>query len=556
MTQIKQLLKLSLLLICCGFLASCDNEDGLTNLNGTPLPDGEFPLMITATMEGELTTRAAGKDTWTLGDVIGARIGTGTAGSYEITDAATGALTATAPAYWQSTAPATVTAWYPAAAQNNVDISDQSGGFAQFDFLKAEVPNSTYSQANIALPFEHQMAKVKVTVSSANTYTDLTGAEVRILGRPSLNYSDGTVTSSAANAYIIAQPDGVNIYEALLVPQQMAVGDKFISVKLSNGRETFYTITTATDADLQANKVHEYAIDVDGIVYIDPSQPIPTLTDEGAYIIDGTGKGQTTNPITIDGNPTVILKDVDLKAGTAVSIIGGSPRLIIEGTTKLESTGAGNGVISSSNGAGIDISGNGTLNLKSVVGYSTGFLQPFFAGAIIGSASGSSGGDINISDVTINIVDIVPHAAGIGSGNNSSCGDIIIENATINIATAVGGAGIGTSYANGSCQSICGDIQIKNSDIEITYENFGAVQGAAIGCGAQNYNGSAAVKGIYITLKAGQTRDQFLSKLNTTIAMNPNKIGYSFVEVGSGSGPRGTVTNGIRWYDSNGTPVP
>ena len=546
MTPFKQLFKFSILLVCCGLLASCGNEDELTNPNGTPLPDGKYPLMLSATLEGELMTRAAGKDAWTGDEVIGARIGTGTAGSYEITNAATGALTALTPAYWQNTAPATVTAWYPAYAQTNVDISNQSAGFAQFDFLKAEMPNSTYSQPVITLPFKHQMAKVRVTIVAANAETNLTGAEVRILGVPTLNYSAGTVTSSAANAYIIPQPDGTNVYEALLVPQQMQ-GTKFISIKLNNGNTYYYTPTSATDASLQANQLYTYTIDVDGTI-LNPAQAMPTLTGTGTYVIDGTGKGQTTNPIVIDGSPTITFKNVDLKAETAVSIIGGSPILIFEETTSLESTGGGKGAISLSDGASITIDGDGTLNLAR--SGSTG--DNWTVGATIGPAVGSNCGNINISNVTINIVG-VGYAAGIGSSSNGSCGDIIITDATITITGNGGGAGIGTSYAGDTFggDSSCGNIRILNSDINIAYGNFYAHHGAAIGCGAEIEGGNSTVQGIYITLKSGQTRDEFLSKLVTTTATGSDKVGQAF----NGSIKTGTITNGVHWYDSDGNPL-
>ena len=539
MTQIKQLFKFGMLLVCCGFLSSCSNEDELTNGNGTLLPDGKYPLMLTATLEGELMTRAAGKDAWTGGEVIGARIGTGTAGSYTV--ATNGTTTAVTPAYWQNTAPATVTAWYPADAQNNVDISDQSGGFAHFDFLKAEVTGS-YSQTNILLPFKHQMAKVKVTITKANTSTDLTGAEVRIFGRTSLSYSEGTVTSTAANEYIIPQPDGTNIYEALLVPQQMQ-NTKFIRVEY-NGDTYYYIPASATDADLKANQVYEYTIYADGVA-IDPSQPMSTLT-EGRYLIDGTGKGRTTNPIVIDGSPTVILRNVDLAAEIAVSIIGGSPTLIIEGTTRLGSTGDRNGVISLFNDADVTISGNGTLNLLQ-----TNESGDWGRGAIIGSVEEGNCGNINISNVTINI-SAIQSTTGIGSAREGSCGDITIKDATITIATPRGSAGIGNSYSRTA--TLCGNIRILNSDINITYGNRSFAQGAAIGCGSRDSNPLlcvSTVQGIYITLKAGQTKDEFLSKLTTTSAHGSDKVGQGYSELNGGN-KVGTITDGVHWFDSDG----
>jgi|GEM_PF-5274809 len=489
MKQIKQLLQLGMLL-ACGLLVSCSSDDELTNGNGTPLPDGEYPLMLTATMEGELTTRAAGKDTWTVGDVVGARIGIGTAGSYTIANAS-GALNATAPVYWQNTALATVTAWYPANARNNVNISNQSAGFAQFDYLKAEVPNSTYNQSNIALPFKHQMAKVRVTINSVNN-TDLTNAEVRIFGRPSLSYSEGTVTSSAANAYIIPQPDGSNIYEALLVPQQMQ-GTKFISVKLNNGNTYSYTPASATDANLQANQLYSYAIDVDGVTTIDPSLSMPTLT-AGTYIIDGTGKGPTTNRIVIDGNPTVILKNVNIAVEhTAIEIKKGSPIIIIDGESTVQN------ILLASTEANVTIQGESSnsskLTVNSAYGEEIGHYGiPAGIGSIGYDGNGgtmSDVGNITIKNITL---DVTGHqgaynrnggaAIGVGGGNLGSCGDITITDAVVHATGGWGAAAIGSGCIASGGQKV-GNITITNTQIyaTVTYSSGFGHYGAGIGLG-------------------------------------------------------------------------
>lgn len=276
------------------------------------------------------------------------------------------------------------------------------------------------------------------------------------------------------------------------------------------------------------------------------------IKDDRTYLITGTG----TQTITIDGSPTITFKEVSLNSGTAIEITGGSPKLVFEGTNSLESTANGKGAISLSGGASVDISGGGTLSLKANTTdmYGDGWIE----GAILGSAGGEQCGNISISGVTLDIEANIYNAA-IGSGEyNSSCGDIIITDATIHITGCKGGAGIGTSRANAGTSS-CGDIRIKNSDIEIEYGNMSALQGAAIGCAAGGLSSSSStyypntVKGIYVTLKSGQSQSDFLDKLTTTSATGSDKVGYGYNE--SDNRKYGSITDGIHWYDAGGTEI-
>ena len=56
---------LPVVMLICGVLASCSSEDEST----TPLPDGKYPLQLTAEV-AQPHTRAAGKDAWTGGEEI------------------------------------------------------------------------------------------------------------------------------------------------------------------------------------------------------------------------------------------------------------------------------------------------------------------------------------------------------------------------------------------------------------------------------------------------------------------------------------------------------
>lgn len=98
-------------LLLCASAASCSQDD-MPQTGGTPLPEGEYPLTLTASVDG-MNTRATGKDAWVDGDMIGVRIGTDDAtGCYELNSDGSMKNVIT-PVYWQNTASSTVTAWYP-----------------------------------------------------------------------------------------------------------------------------------------------------------------------------------------------------------------------------------------------------------------------------------------------------------------------------------------------------------------------------------------------------------------------------------------------------------
>lgn len=130
-----------------------------------------------------------------------------------------------------------------------------------------------------------------------------------------------------------------------------------------------------------------------------------------------------------------------------------------------------------------------------------------------------------------------------------------VENATVTATGNDGGAGIGSAASNEQ-RGECGNIIIKNSTIAATGGSTGEGSkeegfAAAIGCGTQlRYgHGSPPICGnISITLKRGQTKDNFLDKL--TVVGNAEKVGRSWFE-GKLRGTVGTIT----WHDSDGNPI-
>lgn len=541
-------------------LAAC-TQDELAD-SGNTLPTGKYPLEIASvTMDVTHSQQPWSADTpqtrvsesddrnssvWDGGESIGMRIasnGNETA-VYTLQSDKTTLQPADKPLYWKNTTASKVCAWFP--ADGKVDLNNQTKENGLAYALYAETTNAVdYNTQDITLPFEHKLAKVRV-VLKGNQANQANEIKIKTYTSCTLN-TDGTLTAGDAEDYIsmvqTTYNSGVICWEANVVP------DKKIEQFQVNGVEG--TLNNGGIIPVKA-KVNTITINV-GKAAINPDDLPEEINSNEEYTISGTGtKGITI----IGGSPTIRFRDVTLESGTAIEIKGGSPKLVFEGTASLESTAEGKGAISLSGGASVEISGGGTLSLKANTAdiFGDGWIE----GAILGSAGGEQCGNISISGVTLDI-EANLHNAAIGSGEyNSSCGNIIITDATIRITSCKGGAGIGTSRANAGTSS-CGDIRIKNSDIEIEYGNMSAFQGAAIGCAAGGSSGSGSadypntVKGIYITLKSGQSQSDFFGKLTTTSATGSDKVGYGYNE--SDNQKYGTITDGIHWYDAGGTEI-
>ena len=267
-------------------LASC-TQDELADNNR--LPDGEYPLTLTAQVDG-MATRTSGKDAWADGDEIGVRIGAdGATGHYKLN--ANGSVKEIiTPVYWQNTASATVTAWYPYGEQTNVDISDQSKGFAAFDFLSATAEEQNY-QSTVSLSFKHQMAKVSYTLQGEGvTDEELQTAVVTLLGDATATFMDGVLEQAdQTDGEITSCYNGdTRTGAALLVPQDMT-NKPFIKVSI-NGKTFTYTPATAATGILTAGKVNTYTI---------------TVKADGIEVTTATG-GEWTD----SGNENVGIKEV------------------------------------------------------------------------------------------------------------------------------------------------------------------------------------------------------------------------------------------------------
>ena len=503
-------------------LAACTQDE--LGGQGNELPYGEYPLQIggvTLDVESNAEpwsaegpqTRVAEDNTdgkssvweWNGSEMIGVRLGNETA-TYTLN--ADKNLITDRQLYWTSTAPTTVTAWYP--TDETVNLSDQSEGLAYM--LKAEVPGATYDN-KITLSFKHQLAKVRVVLSG--TQASL-AQSVEVYGCTTCTNNEGVpVIDNAQQGWLKMQhttyTDGTECWEANVVPGTITLTD-FIRI---NGQTA--KINEGFPTTLEAAKM--YTIDLT----VGENQIFggETITKPGEYIVKGT----VTESITLDSEDiTLILEGADINTnGIAINIVSGNPTLKIQGTENTVKS-ATSTAIHVGNGCTLTIEGvNGTADkLKAEGGKNEGTVYGSGnAGAGIGS---SNGGNIVIRNVTIEAKGntyshFTGHLSGgsaaIGSSVPGYCGDITIDNATV---TATGGywaAAIGMS----GCVSDSyypdlkiGEIHISRSVVTATGGNGASAIGLA--CMEDPFLSSAYAGEIYI--ETDETSAAFLGRLTSS----------------------------------------
>lgn len=231
--------------------------------SATALPEGKYPLKLTAEMTQPLT-RSGGKDAWAGGEEIGVSMDgllsprkfvIEPGGSAKPIDAANAI-------WWKNADEARVTAWYPDIVNPALDISDQSGGYADFDLVWATAVGR-YDR-DIVLQFTHRMAKIEFSLAAGDGITEeeLASASVKVLGDDEAYFSIGMIGAADKSDGEIAPyyDSSTKKFEAVVVPQDMT-GKPLIRIGL--GGKTFaYTPETQSKGKLDAGTCHSYAITV------------------------------------------------------------------------------------------------------------------------------------------------------------------------------------------------------------------------------------------------------------------------------------------------------
>ena len=254
------------LMLAGGLLVSCGKDDTVGNT--TSLPEGMYPLKLTAEVAQQPQTRAGGKETWTGGEEIGVTVEGYIGGMPKtyVMDASGNAVPKDAAntIYGKNTDEARITAWTPPYINGSpdVDISDQSGGYAAFDILYASAVGR-YGQT-INLRFNHRMAKMEITLAAGEGVTEeeVEGATVTLLGDSEAYFSCGMVgAADQSDGEIKPYHDAATKkYEAVVVPQYMT-GKPLIRIAV--GSDVFtYTPDTDAAGNLKSGKRYAYTITV------------------------------------------------------------------------------------------------------------------------------------------------------------------------------------------------------------------------------------------------------------------------------------------------------
>ncbi len=534
-------------------LSACTQDE--PGGQGNELPYGEYPLQIggvTLDVESSAESWSAegpqtrvtedntdGKSSvwqWNGSEMIGVRLGNETA-TYTLN--ADKNLITDRQLYWTSTAPTTVTAWYP--TDETVNLSDQTEGLAYM--LKAEVPNATYDN-EITLGFKHQLAKVRVVLNGTQAGQV---ESVEVYSITACNHLRGSLDYNASNTGWIKMKkqtfaNDTECWEANVVP-----GEVISQIKVNN---TEATLTASLTPKVAALNTIDLTVGENQIFGGE------TITKPGEYIVKGT----VTESITLDSEGvTLTLEEADINTnGIAINIVSGNPTLKIQGTENAVKSTTSTAIHVGS-GCTLTIEGvNGTTDdkLKAEGGKNEGTASGSGnAGAGIGS---SNGGNIIIRNITIEAQGnswyhylgyVQGGGAAIGSSGPGYCGDITITDATI---TAIGGhyaAAIGMGYSvEGSEDSNLkmGTIRISNSIITAQ----GGESASAIGFPYLSYLQNPTAGEIYIETK--ESSNTFLNRL--TITSGKFKIGKgSFNEYNSFYGTNGGTWPGVTLKASDGT---
>lgn len=507
-------------------LAACtqDEPGGQSN----ELPYGEYPLQIGGvtfdvessaepwSAEGPQTRvtedNTDGKSSvweWNGSEMIGVRLGNETA-TYTLS--ADKNLITDRQLYWTSTAPTTVTAWYP--TDETVNLSDQSEGLAYM--LKAEVPDATYDNV-IALGFKHQLAKVRVVLSGTQAAL---AQSVEVYGYTTCTNNEGApVTDNAQQGWLKMKKQtygNTECWEANVVPGDITPTN-FIRI---NGQTA--TINENFPATLASGNMYTIDLTVGEPVTEITADNCNNINDDGYYRVSD----QFNQQISITGGkPTIYLESANINVGNgpAINITNGTPTIHVTGENTIETSeslsncSAG---IYVAEGSSVTIEGSGTDDVLQVTGGADG--------AAIGGYSPALNSHNPCGDITIHNVTLYAYASnaylnnlpiGIGSTGTTACGKIEITDAIVH---AQGYSSLNESTPAIGAYSGVPQIVISGSTIHAHRGSYGTTsfadyigrggntieyQGGQIQCGSGSITGSTVYKYSYDVLTGSSSSE-------------------------------------------------
>lgn len=461
-------------------LAACTGDE---LMDGTvqDLPEGRYPLTLTATQTGdEAQTRVSENSNgtnsaWTDGDQIKVKItGNGNDAETTCTLNASGQVTASSPKlFWKTNGTSTITAWYP--TTDIVDLANQSSDLKYV--LKATATGVSYKNP-VALPFAHQLAKVRV-VFSDQSIAGISNAAVSILAPTTCTNNKGEVTAGSTTSYIPMRKTTYNskvCYEVNVTPNLVLSQDAFQliiegkTLKCSTSKVT----TQAAQLHIITLTVNEKAkevnvSDISGTKYTvsgnillkgkGQSKDLQITMESGAKLtLDNVVLNSNGDAITCKGDATITLNGANSINSTNIGICVNAGTLTINGDDNSSLTVKGNGHMQ---GAGIGAIENANITING------GHIIANKDGVEESTGIGSAGWDKRCGTITINggIIESWGggYSAGIGGSNSGPCGDIIITGGDIKAYGGGGSPGIGCGD-----DGACNDITITGGTIVAT----------------------------------------------------------------------------------------
>lgn len=512
-------------------LAAC-TQDELADGSNT-LPEGQYPLEIASvTMDVSHSqqpwsadapqTRVSESDdrnssVWDGGERIGVRIANGNETAvYTLQDDRTTLQPADKPLYWKNTTASKVCAWFP--ADGKVDLSNQASSLAYALF--AETTDVVdYNTTDIKLPFEHKLAKVRVVLEGEKK-DGVTDVKINTFTSCTL-HADGALTAGNKDYIPMVKTTykGETCWEANVVPvpEHETTDYEITHVKI-NDKEI---IPLSTPLAPLAAKVNKIGLKVNKkVTEIKGGE---TITEPGDYIVTGS----FTQGLTLNGNDiSLTLDGATASIGNAIKVTGGSPVIIVKGTSNSFS-GDGAGILISPN-ANVTIQGSTENASDSKLAIKVNSAQPG-----IGSADESSCGNITIENVTLDVTSTSSvGGAAIGTSGNfgSGCGDIEITNSIINATAGPGAAAIGMG-SNIDCGYSIGDITITNSQLTIKTQvnNLYSTTGPGIGLGGIPDHSATSGYQVCgkITIRTTESKEAFFSRFDTGEGFKAGKTSNS-----------------------------
>ena len=282
--------------LTCLLVASCSDVT-----DSDTLPDGKYPMTFTAGMQGLTATRATTDGTWSGSEQVAVKVNDVVKAYKATTDGNLSGTNTDNTFYWQNTGSINVSAWYcgdgsaATGGEHATGVtswtvpSDQNdvGNYERSDFLYAPATSIPFAGSH-SLSFYHQTARMVVNIRNAEAATadamikSVSICNVTLTGNftlPADGQHCGLAAATGGPAQTITprklKPNtdvdfgaggsgnetALASYAALVIPQTVAAGEKFIAITLMD-ENTYYYKAEESQATLQGGQVYLYNITV------------------------------------------------------------------------------------------------------------------------------------------------------------------------------------------------------------------------------------------------------------------------------------------------------